>query len=280
MGPEELIIRPVRPADRERMLEVTAGVWGGTDYLPAVFDQWVGDPAGSFEAGELDGLVVAFHRLRPIASGILLYEGMRVAGTHRRLGLGRAMLRSALAEARQGGAREVRLMTANPHAASLFASEGFRLRAEFVSWTARRTEGGEGARVPAPGEAARLAELARADPAFAAHGGITSHWSAPVDIDEDQLRRWAERGLLRANGRALAGLSPTRTDRLGVNFVFGAGAQLRDLLLALRFEADADGMEGVWLATPREHPAAGDLRAVGYDLAPDAAPFSVYGLEL
>lgn len=280
MGPEDLVIRPVRPQDRDRVLELTADVWDGGDYLPRVFDQWVADPAGNFQAGELGGTLVALQRLRPIAPGIVFYEGMRVASTHRRLGLGRAMLREALAEARRSGAREVRLVTGNPHAMRLFQAEGFARRAEFTAWTAGRVEGGDPARVPSPADVPRLLAQVRADPAFAAQGGVDSYWSAPVDIDEDLLRRRAEQGHLRVNGRALAGLSPTRTDRVGVNFVFGSGAQLQDLLMALRFEADADGLEGVWLAAPPGHPAVSDFAAVGYDLAPDAPHFFVYALGL
>ncbi len=247
------------------MLEITRDVWEGQDYLPSVFDEWVADPAGHFQAVELDGLLVGVQRLRPIRPWMMLYEGMRVAEGHRRRGIGRAMLRAALDEARQLGAQEVRLVTANPVAIRLFESEGFRALARLTTWTASRLEGGDPARVPPPSDAGRLAALAAADPAFAGYGGVLSHWRAPVDIDETLMRELAERGLLRVNGRALAGLSPTRTDRLGVDFVFGAGAALQDLLMALRFEADADGLTGVWLAAPLDHPAGGDLRAVGYD---------------
>lgn len=262
------------------MIEMTADIWDGHDYLPSRFDDWVADPSGSFEAGELDGVVVALQRLRPIAPGVMYYEGMRVASSHRRLGLGRTMLRAAIAEAREGGARQVRLMSGNPHAIALFEAEGFRRIAQFVGWTARRMEGGDPARVPSPADAGRLFATVSADPAFAAYGGIDTYWAGPVDIDEEHLRRRAEEGLLRVNGRALAGLSPMRTDALGVNFVFGSGAQLQDLLLALRFEADADGLDTVWLATPVEHPAASDISAVGYDLPSDAPRFCVYALEL
>ena len=45
------------------------------------------------EVAEIDGLVVGVQRLRPIARGVMFYEGLRVASTHRRQGIARAMLR-------------------------------------------------------------------------------------------------------------------------------------------------------------------------------------------
>ena len=77
----ELTYREVRPADRERVREISAGVWEGTDYLPSTFEEWVQDPGASFQAAEEDGLVVGLQRLRPIATKLMFYEGLRVAAT-------------------------------------------------------------------------------------------------------------------------------------------------------------------------------------------------------
>src|SRR5260370_8935348 len=66
---EGLTLRTVRPADRDRVLEITKDVWNGGDYLPEVFDSWAADPGASFQAAELDGVVVAVPRLRPARPG-------------------------------------------------------------------------------------------------------------------------------------------------------------------------------------------------------------------
>jgi hypothetical protein len=65
-----------------------------------------------------------------------------------------------------------------------------------------------------------------------------------------------------------------------VGFVAGRGGALRELLMSLRFEADADGLDHVTIALPRDHPAAEDLRASGYDLANDEDTSYIYGLLL
>ena len=50
--------------------------------------------------------------------------------------------------------------------------------------------------------------------------------------------------------------------------------------MALRFEADADGLGHVSVSLPRDHPAADDMTASGYDLANDEDSAYIYGLLL
>ena len=93
---QELTLRPMRPADRDRVAEISRDVWDGHDYIPRVFDDWVADAGSTFQAAELEGTVVGLHRLRPYGPGLIWYEGLRVASTHRRQGLARTMLASAM----------------------------------------------------------------------------------------------------------------------------------------------------------------------------------------
>ena len=122
-------------------MEITARVWEGTDYLPHVFDRWLADPASTFEVAEEQGTVVAFHRMRPMMAGIVLYEGLRVAEEHRRRGIARAMLAHGIEEARDQGFREMRVITGNPAACRLFESEGFQRLVHCTVWLSGRVEG-------------------------------------------------------------------------------------------------------------------------------------------
>jgi GNAT superfamily N-acetyltransferase len=252
----DLTIRPVRPADRDRVMELTRDVWDGHDYLPRVFDDWIADGGAAFQAAEVDGVVVGLQRLRPYAPGLIWFEGLRVASTHRRQGLARAMLKSAIAEAKEQGFREMRLAAGNYAAAQLFESSGFVRRVDVRWWRASRVEGGESARIPDPLEAR--------------------------DLEASELDRLARTGMLRVGlgGRALVGLREPWSDSIAVALVIGRGGALRELLLALRFEADADGLDHVTAALPRDHPAAEDLSASGYDLANDDDTSYIYGLTL
>jgi Acetyltransferase (GNAT) family len=227
--------------------------------------------------------VVGLQRLQPIAPGVIFYEGLRVAASHRRRGIGRAMLRHAVQEAGQLGFRRMRLFTGNREAGTLFRSEGFRLLFDCAVWTAGRVEGGDPPRLASPGDAPTLAARVEQDPAFAAYGGVNPSWHAILDVGATLLERLATQGLVRVGGggRALALIregEPRR--RLPVTFLAGSGTPLQDLLEELRFEADSAGLGQVAVLAPESHPAAGDLGEVGYHLAEDEGHAYGYQLDL
>ena len=278
-----LEVRPVRPGDRERVEEISAGVWDGHDYLPRVFDRWVGDPGAWFQAGELGGEVVGVQRLRPIAREVVWYEGLRVALDRRRQGVARALLEAAVAQARGLGFRVMRLATASPEAIALFEAAGFQLLTAPRLWRGSRVEGEEPARMPAPGDGGRLFGYLAQDPALAAYGGVMANGEWALDVDGELLARLAGEGELRVTGggRALAAVREGwGGDTLWAYFVSGSGAALHDLLLALRFEADSLGLAAVNLWAPDGHPGEEEFAATGYDS--DAEPFrlSYYQLRI
>jgi ribosomal protein S18 acetylase RimI-like enzyme len=279
----EIELRPLRPADRTRVAEICRDVWDGNDYILEVFDAWVADPSARFDAAEVDGFVVGFQRLRPLEPGVLWYEGLRVASSHRRLGVARAMLRAAIHDSREAGEREIRLATANPDAIALFESEGFRLRVAADRWEGFRLEGDEPARIATADEAAALAGWLQQEPAFAAYGGIAADFGgAWSPATPKSLAREAEAGRLRLGpgGRALAAVRPRRWHHLQVTYLAGAGGALDDLLLRLRFEADADDLDGVIVWAPAGHPASGQFKAAGYDSEREPGRLSIYALAL
>lgn len=273
-----LELRPVRPTDRPRVFEITEEVWGGADYLPEVFDRWVTDPGGQFQAAELEGMLVGIHRVRPVAPGVVLYEGLRVDAAHRRRGLARAMLRQAMEAAAAEGFQEMRVTTGDEVGERLFEGEGFGARARSRRWGASRVEGGDPPRLASPADADRLARMAAGDPSFAAYGGVLAGWQGPLDVDAGLIERMAEDGWVRLGpgGRTFALLLQPGSDRLVVGFIAGAGAALDELLEALRFEADSQGLGGVALWLPESHPAADQIEAVGYHLEDESTRCTAY----
>jgi GNAT superfamily N-acetyltransferase len=278
----DLLIRPVRPADRARVVDLTRDIWNGHDYVPRVFDDWVSDSASAFQAIELDGIVVGLQRLRPYAPGLLWYEGLRVASSHRRQGLARHMLQAAIGQAREQGFRELRLATGNPAAAKLFDEEGFVRLQDNRWWKGLRVEGGESPRIPGPSEAEKLWAGIDTSPGLELWGGVTADFQGAQDLGAKELSRLAGIGMLRSGpgGRAVVALREPWGNNISVALVAGKGGALRELLLALRFEADADGLDDVTLSLPRNHPAGDDLRASGYDFANDEDTSYIYGLKL
>ncbi len=261
----DLVIRPARPSDRDRVAEMTSDIWDGHDYIARVFDDWVADASSAFQAVEVDGVVVGLHRLRPYAPGLMWYE-----------------VESAIAEAREQGFAELRLATYNEIASHLFESAGFKPLLDIRWWRAPRVEGGEPANMPDPVEAEKLWKMAASSPGFEMYNGVSADLNGARNLEAAELGRLASRGMLRVapGGRALAGLRRPWSDNVAVAFLAGRGAALRDLLFALRYEADADGADHVTVALPRGHPAADDMRATGYDFANAEDTAFIYGLQL
>jgi hypothetical protein len=69
-------------------------------------------------------------------------------------------------------------------------------------------------------------------------------------------------------------------ENIAVSLLAGTGGVLREVLMALRFEADADGLNHVTINVPPGHPAEEDLEASGYDLADVDRSAYVYALSL
>ena len=278
----ELTIRPVRPADRDRVVEMTQDVWEGHDYLARVFDRWVSDAGAAFQAAEIEGVVVGLQRLRPFAPGLVWYEGLRVASEHRRQGVARTMLEAAIDEARAQNLREMRLATRDLPAVRLFESAGFRRIVEVKWWRGLRVEGGEPARMPEAAEARKLWPVVASSRGIELYGGVSPDLNGARDLDAAELERLAQSGLLRVGpgGRALALLREPWGQNIAVSLLAGAGGALREVLMALRFEADADGLSHVTINLPPGHPAEEDLRATGYDFADAENSAYVYALKL
>lgn len=279
---EELTLRPARPADRDRILEITRDVWNGRDYIPRVFDRWVADAGAAFEAAEVEGVVVGVQRLRPYAPGLIWYEGLRVAEERRRQGIARAMLEAAIAEAREQNFSEIRLATRDEPAVRLFESAGFSRLLEVKWWRGSRIEGGEPARIPDEAGARRLWPFVANSPGIELYGGVNPDLNGARDLTEDELARLAGQGQVRLGpgGRAVALLREAWAQNISASLVAGSGGAMRELLMALRFEADADGLTHVTVNLPPGHPAEDDLRASGYDFADAEASAYVYALNL
>jgi hypothetical protein len=210
------------------------------------------------------------------------YEGLRVASEHRRRGIARAMLGAAIEESREQNFREMRLGTRDLPAIRLFESAGFRKLVEVKWWRGIRVEGGEPARMPDAEEARKLWPLVAASRGIELYGGVVPDLNGSRDLDAGELERLARSGLLRAGpgGRALALLREPWGQNIAVSLLAGAGGALREVLMALRYEADADGLNHVTINLPPGHPSEEDLRATGYDFADAENSAYVYALSL
>ncbi|WP_267713354.1 GNAT family N-acetyltransferase [Streptomyces sp. CoH17] len=130
-------IRPARPEDEQPLHAIDLETWSYLHAVsppPAPDDPFFRDTCGpdAHLVAELDGAVVGYVRLgfpTPLASNthVRQIRGLAVSGAARGHGVGRALVRAAVEDARHKGFRRItlRVLGHNTAARKLYESEGF-----------------------------------------------------------------------------------------------------------------------------------------------------------
>jgi ribosomal protein S18 acetylase RimI-like enzyme len=133
----EPFLRVARPEDEEQLRHLDHTTWSylhAVSARPAPDEPFFRDTAGPADhlVAELDGRVVGYVRLgfpTPLPSNthVRQIRGLAVADEARGKGVGRALLRAAVEQARDGGFRRItlRVLGHNTRARALYESEGF-----------------------------------------------------------------------------------------------------------------------------------------------------------
>lgn len=129
-----LVIRPLLPEDRPRVLDICSQIWDGEDYVPEIVDQWIEDREGEAVGAVLDGRLIAFAHRTWLHQGIAWFEGIRTDPAHRGRGAGKAITEHFIEGARRDGAQRICLSTYIDNEASIHIIEryGFRRVASFA----------------------------------------------------------------------------------------------------------------------------------------------------
>ncbi len=126
---DTLTFRPVRAADKPRVLEFTRNTWGDEDgdYIQYVFDDWLIDSRGEFTAAVLDGEVVGIAKLTDMGDDEWWFEGLRIDPAYRRRGIAREFNRYHVRLAQRLGGKVMRYMTGGENTGSqaIGAQAGF-----------------------------------------------------------------------------------------------------------------------------------------------------------
>jgi len=133
------------PGDKPAVLSIASRIWEGTDYLPAVFDEWVADRQGEFAAVLLDGRVVGCGKLTFLTDTDAWLEGLRKDPQVSERGLGGAVVDYLLSRlAGRTDLTSVRFATYVRNRASIVTNEraGFRVRTvlSVKAWEGSRVE--------------------------------------------------------------------------------------------------------------------------------------------
>lgn len=247
-------VRRARPADRQRILDISAQIWDGYDYVPLMLDEWLAGTAGELLVAALDGGVAAFSYRTWVAEGHAWLQGIRTDTALRGKGLGRALTERSIERAWADGARRIGLSTYIDNQASMHIVEslGFRRMASFVYLEGDlpgRSEPEDTGVVPlSDGEAIRM--IGRSDYLAAANGRFPWEWKfLSFDWSPRAAIAWAPYRIgLRRDGEVVSALcaSPgsTPSDAAFLSFLDGEP----DDLLALLRHAQADLGAAKWEA--------------------------------
>lgn len=132
---DSCLIRPATKADRDDLISVSKGIWGGTDYLPKVMDRWISEPW--FLVCEYQGHVIACLKLSLFPDQVLWFEGLRVRSRYQNRGVATLMNRHSFALAhdlrRAGNVRSFEFCTYYLNKESLHLTQklGFKVVATF-----------------------------------------------------------------------------------------------------------------------------------------------------
>jgi GNAT superfamily N-acetyltransferase len=192
--PMRLVVRKARAEDREAILAMSRGIWGGSDYLPLVWDRWLADENGLLLTATLDGTPVGMSKITILSPGEVWLEGLRLHPDLQGRGLTRQLNRVAFREVAKLRPRSVRYSTGAGNVISRHLGErrGFWqvARARWM-WGEARRNGPIRGRVAELHELDELFELVRKSDCYRSMSGLFAiGWTFP------ELSRRRLRGLL------------------------------------------------------------------------------------
>jgi GNAT superfamily N-acetyltransferase len=180
-------LRPVREADRDEILAMTAHTWDDGDYIPEVFDEWAADQRGVFAAlvHTPSGRIAAIDKVSVLTPGQMWFEGLRVNPDFRGQGIASRLQTHMVGVAQAMGAEVVRFLTLTSNVPVHIAAyrDGFRIVAltRYWRWKAKDHAGPEGTaltlRLARPDEAPALQEWWRRSASYATAGLVHRRWT-------------------------------------------------------------------------------------------------------
>lgn len=145
MTMERITVRRAVKEDRARILEISAKIWDGDDYVPHVLDAWMADGERALVVATMDGRVVSFAHRTWLTPRIAWFEGIRTDPVFEGRGAAKAITQALTEEVKALGGERVNLSTYIDNKASIhiLESNGFRRVATF-SYLERKESAGAG----------------------------------------------------------------------------------------------------------------------------------------
>ncbi len=178
----EVKVRGARASDKQPLMKFVSKTWGGHDYVPDIWDDWMRDKKGKIFVAVAGGKQVGMNRIRFLPERIGWLEGARIHPRFRRKGLASLLGKNSMEFGGARGMHTFRLTssTKNKSARKQVAKMGFREKVRFDVYEVKRAA----FRGKTPARRVRLSNLDatwkffRSAPEFRSGGGLC--WDAFV----------------------------------------------------------------------------------------------------
>ena len=133
-------MRPVRPSDKAPLMEFISRNWGGHDYIPRVWDEWMKESGARTFVAEVGGRPVGMNRIKFLEDGSAWLEGARIPPAFSGRGLASMLGENSVRLAATRGVTTVRLVSnsRNRSARRQVAKMGFKEVARMSIYNPRR----------------------------------------------------------------------------------------------------------------------------------------------
>ncbi|TLY00683.1 MAG: GNAT family N-acetyltransferase [Thaumarchaeota archaeon] len=187
-----VIVREAKPSDKKPLMDFVTKTWGGHDYVPSVWDEWLRDKGGKMFVVEVDGKLVGMNRVRLLKDGTGWLEGVRIHPDFRGKGLASLLGEKSMKYASNLGVSTFRLTSSSRNRAARrqVAKMGFSEVARFDVFRARtksRLLRGGGVDRLSPSDLSKALRMIRGSEEYRAGKGV--YWDAFVTraLDRESL---------------------------------------------------------------------------------------------
>jgi GNAT superfamily N-acetyltransferase len=261
-------VRAARPSDREPLMSFIKDVWGGHDYIPGVWDEWIRDRKNRMFVVEADGVPVGMNRVRFLEDGAAWFEGVRVHPAFRGRGLATMLGKNSMKVAKEKGIRVFRLTSGsrNRTAHRQISRIRFKELARFSIYAPPKASSREAtAQLVRPGQFREVLGAVNGSAEYRlGHGAFWHNWGA-ASLTPQVLRNLIEEGAVWSLGGAVA---VSRAGGEGeetwkeVGFVGGEPTDAVSLVKSLLCRLEDASRR--WAFVPQRSPIIHALRGAGF----------------
>ncbi len=202
-------VRAARQSDKAPLMDFIKQVWGGHDYIPRVWDQWIRERGANMFVVEVAGRPVGMNRVRFLEDGNAWFEGARIHPAHRGRGLASKLGRNSLRIAAERGVKICRLVSGSRNKAAhrQIARIGFKEVARMSLYSPRknhRFRPQAGVRKAKPEDAPWLTSLIESSKEFKVGSGVYWDTFTAISLTPETIDRRVKEGLVYLSEDAVA----------------------------------------------------------------------------